>query len=92
MCVWAQTLAAAASIVVDKLERAITVPSTAIVEQYGKPFAFVIVENVAERRAVTLGMNSGDRVVVTSGLEAGELLVIKGQWSIKDGAPVEIKE
>ncbi len=85
-------MAASASIVVGKQENAITVPSTAIVEQYGKPFTFVIVENVAQRRAVTLGKRSGDHVVITSGLETGEMLVIKGQWSIKDGAPVEIKE
>ncbi len=53
---------------------------------------FVVKESQAERRQVKLGMRSGDRVVVSEGLAVGERLIIKGQWSVKDGMTVEIKD
>ena len=85
-------MAASAAIVIDRRDHAITIPGTAVIEQYGNPFVFVVSENRAERRAVTLGQRSGESVVVETGLAAGEMLVIKGQWSITDGAPIEIKD
>jgi RND family efflux transporter MFP subunit len=85
-------MAASASIVVDRQEQALTIPSTAIVDQYGKPFVFIVAENRALRREVSLGSRAGDRVLVTSGLKAGDMLIIKGQWSVKDGILVEISE
>ena len=47
-------------------------------------------DTVARNREVTLGLEQGDRVEVLEGLEAGEQLIITGQKSISDGAPVRI--
>ncbi len=84
-------MAARAEVVVETLPGVIAVPETAVVEQYGKPVLFVVEDGRAARRAVTLGRRDGDRVLVLSGVAAGDQLIVKGQWSVRDGLAVEIK-
>lgn len=84
-------MAARAKVVVETMSGVIAVPESAIVEQYGKPVLFVVTDGRAERREVSLGERDGDRVLVASGLAGGERLIVKGQWSVRDGLAVEIK-
>lgn len=84
-------MATRAVVVVETRPGAIGIPETAVVEQYGEPVAYVVEAGLARRRALTLGPRDGDRVQVLAGLNAGDQLIIKGQWSVSDGSPVEVE-
>ena len=60
------------------------VPSSAIVDDAGRPIVFVQVEGEAfERRPVTLGAREGERVQVLSGVKPGEHIVTKGAYLVR---------
>jgi cobalt-zinc-cadmium efflux system membrane fusion protein len=64
--------------------RALAVPESAVVDDAGKPVAYVQLEGEAfERRPLALGVRSGGWVQVRSGLAAGEHVVTKGAYEIK---------
>ncbi len=53
--------------------------------------AFVVSENVAHERILTLGMRTAEGLVeIRSGLQPGELLVIRGAEALFEGAGVKI--
>lgn len=68
------------------------VPKSAVRTVDGKSVVFVVKEDVAERRAVTVGAADGDQVEVVSGLQAGERVVIEGPANLADGSRVTVKE
>jgi len=51
---------------------------------------FVIENNIAKRKNVSVGMSSGEMVEITSGIAAGEQVVSRGGFNIKDGDKVKI--
>lgn len=51
---------------------------------------FVIENNIAKRKMVSVGMTSGEMVEITSGISAGEQVVSRGGFNIKDGDKVKI--
>ncbi len=84
-------MAARGAVTVDTRTAVLSVPESAIVEQYGEDLVFVVVDGKVERRVVELGPRQGGRVLVESGLAADEALIVKGQWSVRDGLVVEIE-
>lgn len=67
------------------------IPRDAVLEEYGRPFVYVVAKGRAERREIRIGVDDGDRVEVLSGLASGERLVVSGQLRLADGALVEVK-
>lgn len=64
--------------------KALAVPESAIVDDAGKPVAYVQVEGESfERRPLELGLRSGGWAEVKSGLVAGEHVVTIGAYEIK---------
>lgn len=64
--------------------RGLAVPEAALVDEAGKPVAFVQVEGEAfERRQLTLGVRDRGWVQVLAGLAAGERVVTRGAYDIK---------
>ena len=64
----------------------ITVPLSAVVEDQGVHYVFVLDEDEDDcfiKREVTLGQSDGIRVPVTKGLEEGELVVVSGAVHVK---------
>ena len=55
------------------------------------PKVFVVENNVARLRPVTLGVRAADRYQVLDGLKSGDLVVSFGQKGLKDGTPVQFK-
>jgi membrane fusion protein (multidrug efflux system)/multidrug efflux system membrane fusion protein len=54
--------------------------------------AFVVEDDVARERVLTLGMRTPDgRAEVRAGLAAGELLVVRGAEALRDGALVRVE-
>ena len=54
--------------------------------------AFVVENNVAHERILTLGMRTADgSVEVRQGIKAGEIVVVRGAEALRDGAAVEVE-
>ena len=65
------------------------VPKTAVRSDNGQSIVFVVREERAERRAVTVGAAQGDQVEVISGLNAGDRIVVDGHDGLADGTRVK---
>jgi RND family efflux transporter MFP subunit len=68
------------------------VPKTALRKADGRDVVFVVKEDLAERRAVTVGGTDGDQVEIASGLQLGERVIIDGPATLADGSRVTVKE
>ena len=65
-------------------EEALAIPGSAIVDEDGRPVAYVMLAGEAfEKRDLTLGIRDGGFVQVLSGLEAGERVVTKGAYAVR---------
>ncbi|QXM05635.1 efflux RND transporter periplasmic adaptor subunit [Crassaminicella indica] len=80
------------SIVSDKKENIITIPSDSVVVKEGKEVVFVITNNQAQMREVSLGLDNGKEVEVLDGLNVGDVIVTKGQNYLDEGNKVKITE
>ena len=65
------------------------VPKGAVRTDGGQAIVFVVHEDRAERRAVTVGATNGDQIEVVSGVNAGERIVVEGVNTLTDGARVK---
>lgn len=71
---------------------ALLIPQTAVREDNGRKVVFLVKEDKAERRAVTLGGSRGTDTEVIAGLAAGDNVVVSGPANLRDGQSVEIKK
>lgn len=72
-------------------EAAPVIPQTAIRPSERGFLAFVIENDIAQERVLTLGMRTADgRVEVRKGLSTGEKLVVRGAEPLKQGSPVKV--
>jgi len=61
-------------------------------DEAGKKIVFLVKDDKAERRAVTLGSVRGSDTEVIAGLTAGDTVVVKGPANLRDGQPVEVRK
>lgn len=68
------------------------VPSLAVRKQVGSDerFVFIVEDDKAYRRTVTLGRTFDDQLEILSGISTGEMIVVTGQHNLVDGSEVEI--
>jgi len=67
-----------------RAEEALALPNEAIVEEGGRPVAYVqLGGETFEKRELTLGIRDGDWVQVLSGVKEGERVVTKGAYAVK---------
>jgi len=79
------------TIPVSSERNAPVIPQTAIRPSERGFIAFVVEDNKAVERILTLGMRTADgRAEVLSGLKPGEMLVIRGAEALRDGVPVRV--
>lgn len=72
-------------------EAAPVIPQKAIRPSERGFLAFVVENDVAQERMLTLGMRTADgRVEVRKGLSTGEKLVVRGAEPLKQGSPVKV--
>jgi RND family efflux transporter MFP subunit len=84
----AEPAAPSATVVAPRL----LVPKAAVRKVDGSDVVFVVKEDLAERRAVTVGGTDGDQVEITAGLQAGERVIVEGPATLTDGSRVTVKE
>ncbi len=71
---------------------AIVIPQSAVRDDNGKKIVFLVKDDKAERRAVTLGGARGSDTEVIAGITAGDTVVVKGPSNLRDGQSVEIRK
>lgn len=72
-----------AAIDTTSADKALTVPTGAVLLLEGKKALFVREKDGFEKREVELGDNLGGRFVIKSGIEAGEAVVVDGAYALK---------
>jgi membrane fusion protein (multidrug efflux system) len=86
-------------IVTERHSGATLVPRIAVISEKGEDIVYVAAmpseaaggaPPTAERRVVTVGFTDNDNAEILSGLQPGESVVVKGQRSLKHGAPIKI--
>lgn len=73
-------------------EKSLQIPRAALVESIKNPYVFVVQNNVARSRKITIGRELGDAIEVLSGLTPGEQVVTTGQLNLTDGKTVQISK
>jgi len=73
-----------------KKDNVLVIPRKAILYKQGKTFVFVLNNNLAGQREVTLGLTEEDQAEVASGLAEGDVIVSVGVENLKDGQPVTV--
>ena len=69
------------------------IPQTAVRPSERGFIAYVVENDTAQERILTLGMRTADgQVEVLSGLNVGEALVIRGGEALRNGAPVRVSK
>jgi RND family efflux transporter MFP subunit len=68
----------------------VLIPATAVLKDADKNIVFVLKEQKAQRRAVTLGGNVGDQRQVLGGVVAGDAVIVDAPEGLKDGAAVTL--
>lgn len=69
--------------------RLVSVPKQAVQQQDGRDVIFVVQNNRAERRAVTLSSRANDEVVVAAGVSAGDKVILDVPAGLAEGAMVK---
>jgi HlyD family secretion protein len=64
------------TVVVDRVEDALTMPSQALFQRSGKNVAYVWKGSQFEEREIEVGRRSGDKILVAKGLNAGEQIAL----------------
>ncbi len=94
-------------ILVDKRERALIIPTEALVEQTSlleyserlktdkkyekKYFVYLNIDNKAVKKEIEIGLQSGNKTEVLSGLKEGDEIVYIGQQNLKEGSKLSVK-
>jgi RND family efflux transporter MFP subunit len=68
------------------------IPQNAVREDAGKKVVYLVKENKAERRAVTLGGNRGTDAEVIAGVAVGDTVIVNGPANLHDGESVQVKK
>ncbi len=68
------------------------IPQEAVRDDGAQKIVYLIKNDHAERRAVSLGGNRGSDVEVLAGINAGDTVILKPLDSLKDGQAVEVKK
>ncbi len=68
--------------------KGIVVPVSAVVQDSGKSYVFVIKDKLAERRPVKTGLRNDREVQILNGLDKGERVAVTNVSSLTDRAAV----
>ena len=72
--------------------RVLTVPSAGVMERGQLQSVYVVENNIARTRLVTVGTRVKDRVEVLSGLNEGDRVIVPIPTGLADGAPIEVRQ
>jgi membrane fusion protein (multidrug efflux system) len=76
------------SIAYEKHSDALLIPRTAVIFEDGENVVYVVQDETAVRRPVSLGIESLGMIEILGGLESDELVIVTGQTGLRDGSKV----
>lgn len=77
-------------VLVEKVANAIKIPSEALkVEKGNNNFVYIVEENVAREKKVTIGTQSDTEIQITQGIKNGDKVILNPSTSIKEGSIVK---
>ncbi len=79
---------AKAKFVIESSESALRVPQSSLLSQEGVYTLFIITNDTAYARTVTLGLKNETMIEILNGVQPGEEVVYLGQGFLSDGYPV----
>jgi len=82
---------AEAQLVIERREDVLLVPLAAVIKDPDGQLVFVVEDDIARQRRVTVGPDDGTWVVILDGLAEGELVVVSGQEFLADGVRIEVQ-
>jgi RND family efflux transporter MFP subunit len=74
------------------IKGAIAVPASAVLNDEGRSYVWVVQAGQVERRFIRAGVSAEDHVQAAEGLQLGEKVVVEGLGGLMDGTPVEVAE
>jgi membrane fusion protein (multidrug efflux system) len=66
----------------------LTIPEQALVPEEGRQYVFLVSNERAKKREVSIGRRKPGKVEIISGLVAGDEIVVEGTQKVRDGARV----
>ena len=84
-------MVASLSLDLSENEDLLSVPNAALFRRSGQAHVFLVTDGKAQLQTVVPGRVSAARTEIRSGLTAGQLVVIDGQFTLRDGATVSIR-
>jgi len=72
------------------LDDAVVLERDVLVDNGDEQFVFVLENDIAKKRTITLGANADNKVLVTSGLNIGDKLIYYGFRALVDGDKVKV--
>lgn len=73
-------------------QKALQIPRAALVESIKNPYVYVVENNVAHQRKISVGRDFGDTIEVLGGLSTGDVVVTTGQLNLSEGKTVQITQ
>lgn len=83
-------MTATIELVVDKVKDTVVIPAEAVLTQQGRQLIYIVEEDLARCRPVTLGLGNGTVVSVLEGVDPGEQVVVTGQHYLQEESRVAI--
>jgi multidrug efflux system membrane fusion protein len=77
-----------ARLLVDVRRGALVIPAVAVQRGPRGTFVYVVQNDVAQARDVTVEATQGDEALIAKGLVAGDSIVVEGQNQLRPGAKV----
>jgi RND family efflux transporter MFP subunit len=69
-------MSATARIELDRLDDALIVPASSVIERAGAAYVFVVADGAVEERRVTILRRGRERIAIASGLQAGDQVAV----------------
>lgn len=77
-------------VVTERRDNRVLVPRESVVNDRGDRVVYVAADSTAERRVVEVGFEDDEHAEIISGIAAGEPVVVRGQRTLKHGAPIRV--
>jgi multidrug efflux pump subunit AcrA (membrane-fusion protein) len=74
----------------QQIEKGILVPTAAIVEESDESYVYIVEDEKAVKQPVTILAAQSAETAVEGGIKKGDQLVVTGQLTLSDGAPVNV--
>lgn len=75
-----------------RIEKAIIVPTEAIVQENDESFVYIVKDNKAVKQAITIQETQSDKTAIEGDVQSGDQVVVTGQLTLTDGIEVDVQK